>query len=59
MLILGTSLVVYPAASLPDRRSSAARLVIVNRDPTHLDDVADTVSHDDLADFMSAVDRLV
>ena len=38
MLILGTSLVVYPAASLPDRRSSAARLVIVNRDPTHLDE---------------------
>lgn len=59
VLILGTSLVVYPAASLPDRRSSAARLVIVNHDPTHLDEVADAVSHDDLADLMSAVDRLV
>ena len=59
VLILGTSLVVHPAASLPDRRSSAARLVIVNRDPTHLDDAADVVSHDDLADFMSAVDKWV
>jgi NAD-dependent deacetylase len=59
VLILGTSLAVYPAAFLPGRRSSAAKLVIVNRDPTPLDGASDAVSHDDLADFMDSVDRFV
>lgn len=41
---IGSSLVVYPAASLPLlAKRSGARLVIVNREPTDFDDVADLV----------------
>lgn len=41
MLILGTSLVVYPAASLPEiALENGAKLVIVNEQATHLDDRA-------------------
>ena len=43
-LVLGSSLVVYPAASLPRiAKKSGAILVIVNIDPTPLDDMADLV----------------
>jgi NAD-dependent deacetylase len=43
-LAIGSSLVVYPAAGLPilAKRNGAA-LVIINRDPTDLDDYADLV----------------
>jgi NAD-dependent deacetylase len=38
MLVLGTSLVVYPAASMPEYTlRSGGRVVIVNNMPTHLD----------------------
>jgi NAD-dependent deacetylase len=38
MLVLGTSLVVYPAASMPEYTlRSGGRIVIVNNMPTHLD----------------------
>ena len=44
MLAVGSSLVVEPAASIPRvARQAGARLVIVNRDPTPLDDIADAV----------------
>ena len=43
-LVLGSSLVVYPAASVPIRAvRSGARLMIVNRDPTPQDTYADLV----------------
>jgi NAD-dependent deacetylase len=43
-LVAGSSLVVYPAAALPVvAKRSGAVLVIVNREPTPLDDVADLV----------------
>lgn len=41
MLVVGTSGVVYPAAGLA--RSAAGKVVIVNPEPTELDDVADAV----------------
>ena len=59
VMVLGTSLVVYPAASLPDRRSTSCKLMIVNRDVTDLDGAANVVSHDNVAGFMEAVDSLV
>ncbi|MFO7937020.1 MAG: Sir2 family NAD-dependent protein deacetylase [Kiritimatiellia bacterium] len=37
LLIIGTSLTVYPAAVLPNYRSEKTRLVIINRNPTPLD----------------------
>ena len=43
-LAVGSSLVVYPAAGfVPLAKQNGARLVIVNRDPTDLDDLADLV----------------
>lgn len=45
-LVLGSSLVVYPAASIPAYAvDHGARLVIVNRDETPLDRIADLVIH--------------
>lgn len=43
-LVIGSSLVVYPAAGFPVlAKENGARLVIVNRDPTPLDEIADVV----------------
>jgi NAD-dependent deacetylase len=43
-LVLGSSLVVFPAAALPVvAKRRGARLVIVNREPTELDTIADCV----------------
>ncbi len=45
-LVLGSSLVVYPAAAFPLRaQRNGARLVIVNREPTPQDALADLVIH--------------
>ena len=44
-LVLGSSLVVHPAAGFPDMAKQAgAALVIVNNEPTPLDDIADLVT---------------
>jgi NAD-dependent deacetylase len=43
-LAIGSSLVVYPAAAFPIlAKRNGAKLVIVNREPTELDDIADLV----------------
>ena len=43
-LVVGSSLVVYPAAAVPMvAKENGATLVIINREPTDLDDVADLV----------------
>ena len=47
--MIGTSLAVYPAASLPDYRRPDAALIVVNRDPTPLDGAADIVLRGDVA----------
>jgi NAD-dependent deacetylase len=45
-IVIGSSLIVQPAASMPGvAKRSGARLVIINRDPTPFDDVADIVIH--------------
>jgi NAD-dependent deacetylase len=49
-IVLGSSLVVEPAASLPVvAKQHGASLVIVNRDPTQLDSFADLVIHESIA----------
>ncbi len=55
LLVLGTSLVVYPAAGLPGYRPSNATMVIINQDSTPLDSEAQLVIHDDLCGTMKAV----
>jgi NAD-dependent deacetylase len=45
-IVIGSSLVVQPAASMPMiAKQNGARLVIINRDPTPYDDMADIVIH--------------
>lgn len=48
---IGSSLVVWPAAGIPLlAKNSGARLVIVNLQPTELDDIADLVIRHDIGD---------
>jgi NAD-dependent deacetylase len=57
-LVLGSSLVVTPAALFPVKaKQYGAKLVIVNREPTPLDDVADLVLHDEIGPMMTAAMR--
>src|SRR6201996_4366239 len=52
-IVLGSSLVVYPAAGFPlMAKEAGARLVIVNRDATEQDEVADLVVHDEIGPTM-------
>ena len=54
-IVLGSSLVVYPAAGLPVlAKRNGARLIIVNREPTEMDDFADLVIHDGIGDTLGA-----
>jgi NAD-dependent deacetylase len=49
LVSIGSSLVVWPAAGLPLlAKRSGAVLVIINREPTDFDDVADLVVRDDI-----------
>jgi NAD-dependent deacetylase len=53
---LGSSLVVYPAASLPKMaKTHGAKLVIINRDSTPLDGIADLVINAGIGETLSAV----
>ena len=46
---IGSSLVVWPAAGFPlMAKRNGARLVIINRDPTEFDDIADLVVRHDI-----------
>ena len=48
-LAIGSSLVVWPAAGFPlAAKRNGARLVIINRDATEFDEIADLVLHDDI-----------
>jgi NAD-dependent deacetylase len=54
-LALGSSLQVFPAANFPVMaKSNRARLVIVNREPTGLDGLADLVITGELGDILTA-----
>jgi NAD-dependent deacetylase len=56
MLAMGSSLVVTPAADLPRiAKFAGARLVIVNRNPTPLDDLADAVIHASIVETMEQI----
>lgn len=52
-LAIGSSLVVYPAAGFPLlAKRAGASLVILNREPTDLDQYADLVLHADIGDVL-------
>ena len=53
-LAIGSSLVVWPAAGFPlMAKRNGARLVILNRDPTEFDDLADLVIRDDIGSVLA------
>jgi NAD-dependent deacetylase len=53
-IVLGSSLVVYPAAGFPDMaKRNGSRLVIVNREPTDQDELADLVINAEIGSTMS------
>ena len=53
-MVLGSSLVVYPAAGFPRiAKRKGVKLVILNRDPTDQDDEADMVIHGEIGPTMS------
>lgn len=53
-LAVGTSLVVWPAAGFPlMAKRNGASLVIVNREPTDFDDIADLVVRQDIGDVFA------
>jgi NAD-dependent deacetylase len=59
-LVLGSSLVVYPAAGFPLlAKRSGARLAILNREATEQDEFADLVVHDEIGPTMSSALRFI
>jgi NAD-dependent deacetylase len=58
-IVMGSSLVVYPAASIPEIAvDSGAHLIIINHDKTPLDHKADVVIHDSVSMAMKSIDEL-
>ena len=57
LLVLGSSLVVHPAAAIPMAAAeSGARLLIVNREPTPLDGLAAVVLRDPVEEVLPALE---
>ncbi len=55
-LVIGSSLVVHPAAGFPVMaKRNGARLAIVNRDPTGLDELADLVVHGEIGTVLAGL----
>jgi len=55
-LVVGSSLVVYPAAGFPElAKRRGAGLVILNREPTDMDAIADLVLHREIGETLGAV----
>jgi len=55
-LVLGSSLVVYPAAGFPiQAKRNGAKLAIVNREPTEQDAIADLVLHSEIGLVMQGL----
>jgi NAD-dependent deacetylase len=55
-IVIGSSLVVQPAASMPlVAKNNGAKLVIINRDPTPYDDMADLVLHGQAGSIMDSI----
>jgi NAD-dependent deacetylase len=53
-LAIGSSLVVWPAAGFPlMAKRHGARLIIINREPTEFDDIADLVVHEDIGTVLA------
>lgn len=56
MIVVGSSLVVQPAASLPYYFGNKDNLVIINRDPTVMDWEAGLIFHEDIQDVFNLIE---
>ena len=55
-IVIGSSLVVQPAASMPlVAKRNGAKLIIINREPTSYDDMADLVIHGQAGPIMASI----
>jgi NAD-dependent deacetylase len=58
-IVLGSSLVVFPAAGLPiAAKRAGAALIIANREPTELDPIADLVLRTDLVELLEPFEHV-
>lgn len=58
-LVLGSSLSVFPAADFPRvAKQNGAALVIINREPTPMDEIADLALHAGIGDTLSEVESV-
>jgi NAD-dependent deacetylase len=56
VLVIGSSLEVSPAASMPvEALNRGARLIIINNEPTYLDERAEVVFHADVVDTLPCI----
>ena len=55
MIVVGSSLTVYPAAYIPDGYGFGSKLVIINRDSTHLDVNADLIFREDIQEVFNKI----
>ena len=56
MLAIGTTLQVYPVAgAVPAAKAAGARVVIMNAEPTPMDDLADAVLNGPLGELLPRV----
>jgi NAD-dependent deacetylase len=56
MLVIGSSLTISPACDLPvQAHRSGASLIIVNFEPTPIDDLADAVIHANVVDVIPTI----
>ncbi len=55
-IAIGSSLVVWPAAGFPlQAKKNGSRLVIINREPTEFDSIADLVIRHDIGDALACL----
>ena len=57
LVVVGSSLIVYPAAGLVQYRKPDAKFVIINYDPTPYDGYADLVIHDDISRVFAGIEN--
>ena len=56
LLAIGSTLQVYPvAAAVPRAKAAGARIIIVNAEPTHFDDIADVVIQQRIGEVLPAI----
>ena len=60
MIVVGTSLVVYPVAQLPEcAQKNGAKVIIVNKSSTYMDKNADLVIHGDISEILPAINHII